>query len=291
MRNLPALLEAELQGAAYGICRLVKITRKSGAVLRIAEHQQDMVVEGDTYVRARGFRCSSLPFRLNSSSTSTSFEIVAVDGGLIDPDDLRNGLYDTATVVISAASHLVPGNGKIDLFRGNFGDITLTDVGLAQIRVTGLFARADQLLIEHYSPMCRTEFGDARCKVPLGPLTQSATVVSVSGFNIVISGSAAGRPDDYWNLGLVMPTSGPGVGDGFEIRDWSTGSNVIKTYLPPVGKLYAGDSVNLIPGCDFTRSETTGCGRYNNIINYRGEPYVPGQDANDITYSDWGTTT
>jgi hypothetical protein len=102
----------------------------------------------------------------------------------------------------------------------------------------------------------------------------------------VISGSAAGPGDDYWNLGLIIPTSGPGVGDAFEIRDWVTSSNVIKTYLPTAGKLLAGNTVNLTPGCDFTRAMCSG--RWDNIINFRGEPYVPGQDASDITYSDWG---
>lgn len=285
MRNLPALLEAELQGAAYGICRLVKITRKNGTVIRIAESQTDLLVDGETYVRARGFLVSSLPFRLNASSNSAQFEISVIDGGTPDPDDLRNGLYDTAEVVISAASHLIPANGKIDLFRGNFGDITLTDAGLVQVTVMGLLSRASQLLVEHYSPMCRTQFGDARCKVPLGPLTIAGTVTAISGFSITISGAAASQPADYWKLGLVIPTTGPGVGDGFEIRAWSPPT--ILTYLPAVGKLYAGDSVNLIPGCDFTRGPL-GCNRYNNIINYRGEPYVPGEDASDITYSDWG---
>lgn len=286
MRNLPALLEAELQGAAYGICRLVEITRKNGTVLRIAESQTDLTVDGETFTRARGFRVSSLPFRLNAASNSAEFEISVVDGGTPDPDDLRNGLFDSAEVVISAASHLIPANGKIDLFRGNFGDITLTDAGLVHVRVMGLLSRADRLLVEHYSPMCRTFFGDARCKVDLGPLTQSATVTAISGFDIIISGAAAAQPDDYWNLGLVIPTSGPGVGDAFETRDWIAGSALIKTYLPAVGKLYVGNSVNLTPGCDFTRAMCND--RWNNIINYRGEPWVPGEDASDITYSDWG---
>jgi uncharacterized phage protein (TIGR02218 family) len=286
MRNLPALLEAELQGATYGICRLIKITRKNGVVFRLAESQTDLTVDGEAYIRARGFRVSSLPFRLNASNNSAQFEISVVDGGSIDPDDLRNGLFDTAEVVISAASHLIPANGKIDLFRGNFGDITLTDAGHVQVQVLGLMSRANQLLVEHYSPMCRTEFGDARCKVPLGPLTASATVTGILGFSITISGAAAGFAADHWKLGLLIPTSGQGVGDAFEIRGWTPPT--ILTYLPAVGKVSVGDEVDLIPGCDFTRSAATGCNRYNNIINYRGEPWVPGEDASDITYSDWG---
>jgi len=289
MRDLPAALEAELEGRAYGICRLIEIRRKSGALLRLAEHQANLTVDGDVSTRARGFRVSSLPFVINAVQTNVVFEVAVIDDGSIDPDDLRNGLYDSAAVQISACSHLIPANGKIKLFKGNFAGIEFSDTGLASIGVEGLLSRTRRLLIEHYSPMCRTWFGDERCKVPLAPLTQAGTVTSISGYNIVISGTAASAADDYWNLGLIIPTSGQGVGDAWEIRDWITSSNVVKTYIPAVGKISAGDSVNLIPGCDFTRG-AKGCGRWNNIINYRGEPYVPGQDAGDITYSDWGAT-
>src|SRR4051812_21423351 len=108
MRNLPAALEAELNGRAYGICRLVEIRRKSGIVTRLAEHQEDIVIGGHTYTRARGFRVSSMPFMLNASATTCEFEVVAIDGGSIDPDELRDGLYDSAVVIISACSHLLP---------------------------------------------------------------------------------------------------------------------------------------------------------------------------------------
>lgn len=285
MRHLPAALEAELEGRAYGICRLIEIRRKSGVITRLAEHQADIVIEGTTYTKARGFRVSSMPFMLNATSTNVTFEVVAIDGGSVDPDELRDGLYDSASIIISACSHLLPANGLVELFRGQFADVNFSDVGLAHIRVEGLLSKAKKLIVEHYSPMCRTFFGDARCKVPLAPLTAAGTVTSISGYTIGISGAAAGAASGHWRLGLIIPTSGHGVGDAFEIREWFPPA--IKTYLPAVGKIAAGDTVNLIPGCDFTRGDK-GCGRWNNIINYRGEPYVPGADAGDITYSDWG---
>ena len=38
-----------------------------------------------------------------------------------------------------------------------------------------------------------------------------------------------------------------------------------------------GDTFAVYPGCD-KRLETC-IGRFNNVINFRGEPYVPGLDA------------
>lgn len=286
MRTLPAGLTALLALPSYAICRLVAITRKDGTVVRFAESQNAVIASGNTYTAAKGIRMSSLPYTLNALRNSVDFEVAAVDGGTIDPDDLRNGRYDHAAVVISVAENAATTANVAALFRGHIGEVEISDRGLTKIEIVGLLSKARDIPIEHYTPTCRTEFGDERCKVDLAPLTQSATITNVSGFSVVISGTAAGQASDYWNLGLIIPTSGAGLGDAFEIRDWDTSTNTLLTYLPTAGKLAASDTVNLTPGCDFTRAMCRD--RWNNIVNFRGEPDVPGADTLAIDYTDWG---
>lgn len=38
-----------------------------------------------------------------------------------------------------------------------------------------------------------------------------------------------------------------------------------------------GDTFHIVPGCD--KRLATCRDRYANVINFRGEPYLPGQDA------------
>ena len=208
------------QGAAYGICRLVKITRKNGAVIRLAESQTDLVIEGETYMRARGFRVSSLPFVLNardewpssrsaSSTAARPIRMTCATGSTTAP---RSSSRPPRISSPRTASRSLSRQ-----FRRHHADRCRA----CAIPSTGCSRSAKRLLVEHYSPMCRTFFGDARCKVPLGPLTMPARSSAISGFYITISGAAASQPADYWKLGLVIPTSGPGVGDAFEIRDWN----------------------------------------------------------------------
>jgi hypothetical protein len=108
MRTLPAGLTTELAEPNVSLCRLVQITRKDGTIKRIAESQTDVVSDGNTYTAAKGIRMSSIIAELNGGASTVNFEVTAAVGGLILPADLRNGLYDTAQVIIRATSQVTP---------------------------------------------------------------------------------------------------------------------------------------------------------------------------------------
>jgi uncharacterized phage protein (TIGR02218 family) len=282
MRAIPGGLASELATPVVSLCRIFAITRKTGAVVRFAEAPTAVTVGGITYPPAKGIRVSSIPFELNARASTYDIEVGVEDGGTIDPDDLRNGLYTSASIACAVVNHIAPASGSVALHRGIFGNIQITDTGQATVQVLGLFAKARAIPVENYTPTCRAFFGDARCKKPLGPLTVSTTITAVSGFHVTVAASLAA----HYKLGLVVPTTGQGVGEGFEIRAVSGG--VLSMYLPPGGKLAVGDAVNITPGCDFTMSGAQGCLFWANAVNFRGEPNIPGADAVSISYSEWG---
>ena len=282
MRTVPASLQLELDGTSSHLCRIVTITRRSGAVVRFAEHQTNLNVGGALYFAAKGIRMSSIPFELGRLMSTVDFEVVLEDGGTIDPDDLRNGRYDSAQINISAASHLNPLAGRVSLWNGQIGQIEITDRGMAKIQAAGLFSKAREIPIEHYTPTCRVDFGSTRCGKALGPLEATRTINSISGYTVGLS-SAVGAT---FKLGLIIPQSGAeSYGEAFEIRAVSGSS--VKTYLKLAGVLNVGDTVKLTPGCDFTMDGTQGCAFWSNSVNFQGEPHVPGA-SREIVYRDWG---
>ena len=137
MRTLPAGLTTELASRAFSVCRAVQITRKDGTIKRFVESQSDLTINGNLYVKMRGIRMSSIPYVLNASQMTVDFEATAVDDATIDPDDLRNGLYDNAAVIITAVSQATPSTNFIALFRGQIGETEITDRGLRQVRSDG----------------------------------------------------------------------------------------------------------------------------------------------------------
>ena len=102
-----------------------------------------------------------------------------------------------------------------------------------------------------------------------------SAVTSKSVFNITVTDSRA--VDDWFNGGVLTFESGPNNGRSMEVKDWVQSSGTVTLFLG-VGYLpTVGDRLRLYPGCD---KRTATCNaRFANIINFRGEPHVPGRDA------------
>lgn len=91
-----------------------------------------------------------------------------------------------------------------------------------------------------------------------------------------------GFADDFMNGGAVIWETGNNAGRGMEIRDFVADDGVtitqdLELFLDLPFDVQVGDVARAYPGCD-KRLETCR-DRFNNIINFRGEPFVPGNDA------------
>jgi uncharacterized phage protein (TIGR02218 family) len=73
---------------------------------------------------------------------------------------------------------------------------------------------------------------------------------------------------------LVTFTSGANTGLHMEIRDFSAGR--FGLFLPMPYPISVGDSYTAVAGCD--KSFQNCVTKFNNALNFRGEPHVPGTD-------------
>lgn len=92
--------------------------------------------------------------------------------------------------------------------------------------------------------------------------------------------------DGWYNGGALIFESGENEGRIIEVRDWEQATRTVKLFLPASYVIAAGTAVRLYPGCD-KRSDTCrvkfkfGVNEFanGNIKNFRGEPFVPGNDS------------
>jgi hypothetical protein len=117
-------------------------------------------------------------------------------------------------------------------------------------------------------------------------LARHAQVVSSSGFDVVLTGIAT--PIYPFDLGVLIARSGKNSGKSVEIRTWNVGTQTATCFIEPHFPYLAGDWVEILPGCDYSPGPS-GCGRYGNIVNYRGEPFAPDESAYNIDYTGWGS--
>src|SRR5512134_159062 len=153
--------------------------------------------------------------------------------------------------------------------RGWFGEVTLNEGAKFRTELRGVTQALQQRLGEIYSPECRADLGDDRCKVDLGLWTRTGTVTGV------IDGAAT--TDGWFNGGLLTWATGANAGRAIEVKSWTASTGRIELFMAVGYAIVIGDTFGVYPGCD--KRLDTCIGRFNNVINFRGEPYVPGIDA------------
>lgn len=78
----------------------------------------------------------------------------------------------------------------------------------------------------------------------------------------------------YFAYGKVKWLTGQNAGFSMEVKTFSPGVVTLAMAMPyPIA---VGDTYQIMPGCD--RTIGTCFTRYNNIVHFRGEPYIPGPD-------------
>jgi uncharacterized phage protein (TIGR02218 family) len=229
-----------------------------------------LVIDGLTYVAATGFLPSAI-----KSGADLSVDNLDVDGFLDDDalkaEDLTAGLFDGARIDIFLVNWAALSQGRLLLRRGWLGEVKRADNRFsAEIR--GLANRLQQTSGKLYSRLCRTDLGSAECQVVLGPLTDELAITAVSGGDTFTVATA--RPTGFYTFGICTFLTGANAGAATEVLQHNGES--IQLFTPMPRPIAIGDEVRLVAGCD--KTPETCHATFANILNFRGEPHIPGND-------------
>ncbi|MFW8566144.1 DUF2163 domain-containing protein [Orrella sp. 11846] len=250
-----------------------RLARTDGLIYRWTDHDDVLVVDGETYLSAEhgGFDRSAVETRLGLGPSD--LELVGFLGEDIKREDLEVGRFDHATIEVFIVNWQEPGMGRIDLRYGTLGQAVIADQHTYKIEIRSLQAAYAQTIGEIYSPECRANFGDARCKLHLPDYTSVGQVLAAyDRRHFATDAQALSRaPLAMYDFGIVRFTSGVNAGVTAEIKSFGSGAIQLKFALPFIPEV--GDEVEMSAGCD---QRLTTCKAYGNVINFRGEPHVPG---------------
>ncbi|MEZ0060917.1 putative phage protein (TIGR02218 family) [Bradyrhizobium elkanii] len=252
--------------------RICAITRADGTVIRIAESDEPVVVDGDTYSVIPGLKIMGVKHTANGETPSTEIIAVHAVGGIFNTQDIEAGLFDSAVVQIWMIDRLNLSRKGL-LFTGSISDLTYDTDNLVTFEVRGPSIGAKVVMTRRRSPMCWTDLFSTLCGVDKTSYAVSATVASViDQFNFTVSGLA--QADSYFNQGLVFKAAGRPI----RIAKWVQSTQTITAYLPCNRIIAAGMAITMYPGCDKTMG-ASGCGKFSNWPNFQGEPHFLGTAA------------
>jgi len=278
-KTISNALKAHLAGEVTSLCTCWRIVRRDATEFFFTDHDQDLVISGDTYVSAIGYTRSAMS--ADSDMSVDNIEMTGIfDDDSITDDDLRSGLWDHADVYVFLVNWDDLTQGIMRLRRGRLGDVQSTPSGVFKTELHGIVSRLQNVVGDLYSPLCRADLGDDKCGVDLegDGWMKTATVASVTSRRVFVIDVDEERAVDGWFTdGVVTFTSGNNAGRSMEVKGWTQSSSSVELFLGMPYAIEAGDELTIYPGCDKTVAMCRD--RYDNILNFRGEPYVPGLDA------------
>lgn len=272
MRPITPNLTTHLQGEVTTLATCWKITRTDGVVKTFTDLDSDIVFASLTYLSIAGFTPSSVETKDNFSVDNVEVQGMFQTGYITAPD-LLAGKYDFAEVEIFIVNYLDLSQGRMLLRRGRLGEVTMQkDTFIAELR--GLAENLQQTIGELYQPSCRAILGDSECKKVLTSFTFTGTVTTVTS-GLIFTSNALTQAAGYFTGGQITWTSGNNNGLKMEVKEFANKQVVLAQAMPYA--IQVGNSFQIIAGCDKTHQ--TCISKFNNIINFRGEPFVPGTDA------------
>ncbi len=272
MKHLSENLNAHIQGEVTSLATCWKIRRQDGIVLGFTTHDKRLEFEGLAYRPTGAFSPTTI-----ASSNAFNVDNLDIQGVLnsaaITEEDLSSGRYDFAEVEIFLINWMVPADGKLVLRSGWMGEVTLKD-GVFVAEVRGLMQSFQQTIGEVYSAECRADLGDNRCRVDLSLFSVSGIVTGVVD-KTTFSDTGRSEADGWFKYGLLSWISGGNAGLSIEVREQTGQQFSLFDDMPH--QIMTGDRYRVHAGCD--KRNATCKTRFNNIVNFRGEPFVPGTDS------------
>ena len=288
MRVIDPGLAAHLASGATTLCHCWKIIRRDGLVRGFTDHDVDVAFNAVTYVARTGLDGAEAEAALGLSVGGTEIS-GALNADTLVEGDLANGRYDGATI----EAWLVNWANTAQRFLldiGVFGDVRRNDHRfVAEVR--GLGGALDEERGRLYAAPCSADLGDARCTVSLALATYSGSANVLAGGALTLTTAGlAGFASDWFTNGEITFTSGANSGAKAEIKQHRLAGTIatIELWSGLFQPMAPGDAFTIRAGCD--KRFSTCKAKFNNAVNFRGFPHIPGADQ-VFTYANGASPT
>lgn len=278
-RTISVALKAHLAEEVSNLATCWRIVRSDDTEFFFTNHDVDLVIDGDTYLAQTGM----LPSALSQSRGLAVDNLQAMsflDSVIIKEDEILAGKFDHASLDVFVVNWADLTMGKMYLLKDwVLGEVEIHDsVFRAECRGKGQ-AYAQQIL-ETYSPDCRADLGDSRCTVDLDDTSQTfwrdGTVGTVASKRVFTAAVSLNLETDPFRFGKLTWDSGLNVGLSMEIKTFDFETDEFTLFESMPYAIVAGDSWHATFGCD--KSAAMCRIRFDNLVNFRGEPFIPGFD-------------
>lgn len=305
MKTIPIALQSHLDEDATTVCLLTRIQTKGGTVLGFTDLDEDIVYDdGDgpvTYSAENGFTPSRVQSSADTSVDNAELEGVVMAGG-ITMQQIRAGLFDSATVIVYRVNYMSLSAGHEIVQYGRAGETKFSDTGW-RTEFRSLTQLLKQPISVPYSTECRARFGskaigandvDSSGEVSFEELhpcgkdfTWVTGTVTAVGANpkTTFTDTGLAQADGFFMPGVVDWLTGDNAGAQMEVDDHENASHgqFVRLALPMPYDISIGDTYRIRQDCTKVHDDAShGClYHYGSewINHFQGEPDIPVSDG------------
>jgi uncharacterized phage protein (TIGR02218 family) len=277
VRVLPAGLQSHLDSGGTTLCWRWRVTRNDGEKLGFTDHDRDLVFDGTTFEAASGFTATEIAGSVGLTVDNLDVES-AVTSDRLTEDDLAAGLYDNAAIEIFRVNW-ADVSQRVLMRYGSIGEVSRGRTHFkAEIR--GLAHELNQPKGRVIQAACDADLGDARCTIALDDPAFKGTgaVTAIADARTFAVSGLDSFDEDWFTRGLLAWTSGANDGRSAEVKLHSKrdGTVTLELWQAPAEDIAISDGFTVTAGCD--KSFRTCRAKFDNVLNFRGFPHVPGSD-------------
>lgn len=257
-------------GGLETVATFWRVLRRDGVTLGFTSHDRDLWFDGVLHRASPGMVPSAIrksaDFEPDSAEAQGALTHEAISG-----EDLAMGRFDGAQVRIGIVDWETLEHDV--LYAGSIGTVSEED-GSFSADLTSRKAELQRDPIPRTSPACRAVFCGPGCNLNQLRFTRDVTLASLNaGAN---AATFAEAPDPTTHAGGTLRwLDGPQAGIAMGVMAGDGASGLVLD-VPIDETTPAGTRALLREGCDHTLD--TCATRFGNAVNFRGEPFLPGND-------------
>lgn len=169
------------------------------------------------------------------------------------------------------------GMGMIKIRRGNFGEVSIRE-NQYEAAIRGMTQVLTRPLGQVTSPLCPVDLFSTKCGLDYTSFKVSTTVYTVvDNRTITLVDGQLTEATGYYDGGSIKWTGGANDGITMEVETWDVDTDTLVLFMPMPFDIAVNDPFDIIPGCK--KRHTEDCiTKYDNGLNFRGFPHIPGVD-------------
>jgi|SRR5665213_1556680 len=284
MKTVPSGMQSDLNAGSTTHCFCWKVTRVDTTVMGFTDHDQNITFGGVTYEASTGFTASAIK-NTNSLAVDDSQADGALSSSAITEADIDAKKYDYAEVSVLRVDWSNPSTNNLEIFTGYLGTLTRGKVSF-MTELRSIAQALNQPTGKLYTKTCSVDLFSTECGLSVGGITNGLlTNVDVSAvfsrrMFASTDGTLIGIASGFYNGGLLTWTSGNNTGAAIEVKSHALQVNGsvawIELWESMPADIQANDDFSIRVGCDKTIG--TCLAKFNNVVNFRGFPRMPGPD-------------